>query len=100
MITAVSLATIITSLALLSLTIAAELQPALKDWLQTFFYHHWIGKSLIASVVFVLVTLAARFLPKVVSARWSVRAVWGVVLSAGLVAISILGFFSYEYFLA
>lgn len=34
------------------LVIWAELQPSVKDWLKATFTHHWIGKGLLATVVF------------------------------------------------
>ncbi|MCK5332473.1 hypothetical protein KAJ41_01255 [Candidatus Parcubacteria bacterium] len=36
------------------ITIVADLVPPLKDWLKDNFYHHWIGKGILASLIFLL----------------------------------------------
>lgn len=39
------------------ITVMADLQPALKDSLKSAFTHHWIGKGILAVVVFFIVWL-------------------------------------------
>lgn len=36
------------------ITIVADLVPPLKDWLKNNFYHHWVGKGILASLIFLL----------------------------------------------
>lgn len=43
----------ITAVVLITLmTIFAELAPEFKDWLKASFSHHWIGKGVVAGIVF------------------------------------------------
>jgi len=53
-------ATIVTIISVTVMTIAAELSTRFKDFLTNTFWHHWIGKGIIALVVFFLI----RFLYK------------------------------------
>ncbi|GEM_PF-4938551 len=39
------------------LTIYAELNPILKNWLASKFYHHWIGKGALSLVGFIVSAL-------------------------------------------
>jgi len=34
------------------ITIAGDLYLSLKDWLKNIFYHHWMGKGILAIVIF------------------------------------------------
>lgn len=52
---AVVIAAIVTVLFIAVVTVAADLIPALKAWLASAFTHHWIGKGVLASAIFVLV---------------------------------------------
>jgi len=56
----VAMATIVTSVMLAALIVSAEEVPALKDWLKQTFYHHWLGKSVLALGLFTVVSLALR----------------------------------------
>ncbi len=38
-----------------AITVAADLVPSLKDWLRITFSHHWLGKSILTSGIFVLI---------------------------------------------
>lgn len=44
------------------ITIAADLYLPLKDWLKNAFSHHWIGKSVLAGVIFLGTSFLIRFL--------------------------------------
>ena len=39
------------------ITVAGELYAPLKDWLKSVFAHHWLGKSAISVIVFILFSL-------------------------------------------
>lgn len=54
----VAIASIVTSLMLAVLIVAAEEVLALKDWLKATFYHHWLGKGVLALGVFALTSVA------------------------------------------
>lgn len=47
----------VTIIFLTLITVMADFQPALKDWLKSTFTHHWIGKGILAVVVFLIVWL-------------------------------------------
>ncbi len=57
----VAIATITTSVMLAALIVAAEEIPALKNWLKATFYHHWLGKSILALGLFAVISLILRF---------------------------------------
>lgn len=57
----VAIATITTSIMLAALIVAAEEIPALKNWLKATFYHHWLGKGVLALGLFTIVNLLFRF---------------------------------------
>ena len=56
----VAIATILTSLMLAVLIVAAEEIPDLKNWLKATFYHHWLGKGALALALFTIVSVVAR----------------------------------------
>lgn len=45
---------IITSLLITFLTIYSEMNEAFKEFLKNTFYHHWVGKGIIAIIFFIL----------------------------------------------
>jgi hypothetical protein len=46
------LATLITIVFIAAITVSAELYPPLKNWLKETFYHHWVGKGILALAIF------------------------------------------------
>jgi len=40
---------------LVLITVVADLIPTLKDWLKSSFYHHWIGKGVLAILIFFVI---------------------------------------------
>ncbi len=60
---AVTLSSIAISTFVLIITVASELQPTLKDWLKNTFSHHWVGKGILASLLFSLFGIIFYFLP-------------------------------------
>jgi len=53
----VAIATIVTVLALAVLIVVAEETPVLKDWLKITFYHHWLGKGVLALGLFAVTSV-------------------------------------------
>lgn len=43
-------------------TVVADLSKPLKDWLAAVFFHHWIGKGILAAIIFFLVTVIGAFI--------------------------------------
>lgn len=80
-------------------TVLAELYSPFKDWLKNTFYHHWMGKGIIAILLFYIFGLVGYFSVKD-SEDFMITmlkvAFW--VTLAGVFVIT--GFYLYEYFLA
>ena len=56
---AVLAGTIISIATVVILTVAADLAPPLKDSLKNAFTHHWVGKSVVVTIAFLLITIAS-----------------------------------------
>lgn len=52
-----TLATAVVIVFITAITIAAELAPQLKDWLKDSFSHHWIGKGIIAAIMWPIIAV-------------------------------------------
>lgn len=50
---------IVTIIALTLLIVWADLMPTVKDWLKATFSHHWVGKGVIAVIIFFVSGLIA-----------------------------------------
>jgi len=50
-------ATALTIIFITAVTIAADLSPMLKTWLKDTFTHHWIGKGVLATVLWLVVVI-------------------------------------------
>lgn len=88
----------ITIIVVVAMTIGAELSVPFKNWLVGFSGHHWVTKSWISAIVFVVFFCAFRFLGKPVGESQTKKAL--IVLQAVSVLgfLAILGFYTYEYF--
>ena len=82
-----------------TITIAAELAAPLKEWLKNTFYHHWVGKSLIAVIVFVGLSVLISVIPYKASLERLNRLLFILATLVFLGTLAIFGFFSYETFL-
>jgi len=86
----VALATASTSIMLAVLIISAEEIPALKSWLKETFYHHWLGKSVLALGLFPIVGITFRL------KRDALQLSTSIIIEAIVVIVSvcsIAGFF-------
>ena len=81
------------------ITITAELAAPLKEWLKNTFYHHWVGKSLIAVIVFVGLSVLISVIPYKASLERLNRLLFILATLVFLGTLAIFGFFSYETFL-
>ena len=80
-------------------TILGELYSPFKNWLKETFYHHWMGKGIIAIIAFYLIGFLGYFKSKDSDdAVVTMLKVLFWIAVIGVVAIS--GFYSYEYFIA
>lgn len=87
------LATIGTILLIVILTIGAELLPALKANLKNTFGHHWIGKSILATIMFFITFFAFRKVE-----FWDIKR-WTILLAAIWILgnLIIFGFFIWHF---
>lgn len=78
-------------------TIGGELYKPFKDWLAGTFYHHWVGKGVLAVLIFLAVAFVHGFIvkhPTEERVRKSLLVLFGVLV---LSSLSILLFFLYEF---
>jgi amino acid transporter len=77
-------------------TIFGELYGPFKDWLKETFNHHWIGKGVIAIVIFYL--LGFLGICKMSNSEKAMTRMLNIVFWIALLgALSITGFYLYEY---
>lgn len=88
-------ATSTTIVTITALTIIAELYSPLKDMLTKIGSHHWIGKSLIAVVVFGVTAFILNSLFK--KALSEHTALYGTVVTTLGCALLLVGFFTFEF---
>lgn len=93
-----SLAVIGSSIFLTGLTLWGELHPPIKDWLKNSFTHHWVGKSILTAVVFILIAGLSKRLSKSLAEQKAADYVMAATLSTLLCTVILTGFFTYEYF--
>lgn len=79
-------------------TIGMEFSYPPKAWLAGFTGHHWITKSWLAIIVFVLFFAIFWFAKKDVSAEQTERSISVLNLTAVFGFLAILLFFIYEFF--
>ncbi len=80
------------------ITVVADLQPPLKDWLKNTFSHHWVGKGIIASALFVVLTVVLSLFPMPVDGAKIRKGAWSVFWSALAGTVFLFSFFLYETF--
>ncbi|OGF68945.1 hypothetical protein A3H65_00565 [Candidatus Giovannonibacteria bacterium RIFCSPLOWO2_02_FULL_45_14] len=88
----------VTIIAVVAMTIGAELSPAFKNWLAGFTGHHWVTKSWISILVFALLFCVIRFAGKSASESQTKRALITLEIATALGFLAILGFYVYEFF--
>ncbi len=84
------------------ITVTADLYLPLKNWLKLIFSHHWIGKGILASVVFAMVLVIFSFIPvppDELKSKILMRSVWKLVIASLAGTLIIVAFFMYEAFL-
>ena len=89
-------ATSTTIITITALTIIAELYSPLKDTLTKIGSHHWVGKGIVATVVFVVTAVVLnRVLQQGITEQ---KALYGTIGTRGLCALRLLMFFSIELY--
>ncbi|MBI2120466.1 MAG: hypothetical protein HYT94_02465 [Parcubacteria group bacterium] len=90
----------VTAVFVAGITLFAEFLPALKDWLKAAFTHHWLGKSALSAVVFVLAMFFGYFFPLKTDAETIRKRILLLVAVSAASALVIILFFGYEAFFA
>ncbi len=79
-----------------AITITADLYLPLKGWLKNVFSHHWVGKSILAGVVFLLFAVLSWPFSKRADDEKITKALillnWLLIIGS----LAIFGFFIYE----
>ena len=94
---AIIVSAILTISVIVFLTIFGELNPVFKAWLTNTFSHHWIGKSAISILVF-LIFIPVFYVLRLKKIRTSVL-VWILVAVANLSFGALLAFFFLETYI-
>lgn len=98
LITSSALATIITVVFVVVITVWAELFAPLKNWLASLSGHHWTSKSIFSVLVYIVVTAVAYLLPYKNSDESLRRLLIFLVVFTILGVFSIALFFTGHYF--
>lgn len=92
----ISIATVLALLGIVVMTVVGELWSPFKDFLASAFGHHWVGKGVLATGIFVVGSALAYPLsnPNDETLKgW----LWTVVITATIAALALFGFFLWEY---
>lgn len=89
-----------TIVVVVAMTIGAELSAPFKNWLAGFTGHHWVTKSWISILAFILLYCVFRFTIKSADGTRTRKAL--ILLEAATILgfLAILGFYMYEYFVS
>ncbi|OGF74120.1 hypothetical protein A2W48_02190 [Candidatus Giovannonibacteria bacterium RIFCSPHIGHO2_12_44_12] len=88
---------IATIIAVVAMTIGAELSPEFKNTLAGFTGHHWVTKSWVTIILFVLLFYVFRLIGKSASDSQTKKALFALGVIAILGFLAILGFYTYEF---
>ena len=88
---------IVAALFIVILTIVGELYEPLKSLLKEQHHHHWVGKGIWASVLFIVVSIVSVLSLKNPSLSGTARLLKTLAWVLALSLIVLLIFFAYEY---
>ena len=80
------------------ITITADLTPPLKDWLKNTFSHHWVGKSIIAGFIFIILAIVLYVIPSLRPEEKTARRITALAWITLLATLTLFGFYLYETF--
>ena len=93
---AIIISAILTIVVIVLLTVCGELDAGFKGWLTQTFSHHWIGKSIISTLVF-LVSMPIFYVLRLKKIS-TIFLIWLLVAVANLSFGVLLAFFFFETF--
>lgn len=79
------------------ITVVAELNKPLKDFIAATFWHHWLGKGVILVGLMVIFSLIFGR-TKETTTKQDEKFLMTLMVLTVIGGLSILGFFTYEYF--
>ena len=91
-ITSVTGGSIVAVISIVLMTVVAEINPAFKKWLAGNFTHHWIGKSVMSIVVFLVTTIIFMIFGNLFKNKL-VLLLWVLIIISSLGVLSLLVFF-------
>ena len=80
------------------LTIIGELFPPLKTLLKDAHHHHWVGKGIWATILFVIVASVYYFIKKIDTSDSTTRFMRALAWTLIFSALTLFLFFVYEFF--
>ena len=80
------------------LTITADLYAPLKKLLKDAHYHHWVGKGIWATILFVVVVSGYYFIKKIDTGESTTRFMRSLAWTLIFGALTLFLFFVYEFF--
>lgn len=93
-----ALATIITIIFVVIITIWAELSIPLKDWLKNFSGHHWTSKSIFSVILYAATTAIFYWIPHNPSEVLLRKTLFFILVSILLGIIAITAFYAGHHF--
>lgn len=97
---AFSLSAIVAILFITAATVVAELNSPFKDFLKDNFMHHWIGKGVLAAIIWSLGGLLVNLFPFPSDEKKTTFMIWLISLSTIVGFLIIFLFYLYEGLLA
>lgn len=84
-------------IAVIAITVAAEFSVPFKTWVAGFTGHHWITKSWLSVIVFIVFFILFRVAKRSANEIQTRRALFALELTAIIGFIFLLGFFVFEF---
>jgi predicted Co/Zn/Cd cation transporter (cation efflux family) len=81
-----------------SITIFSELNKEFKKWLKEAFTHHWIGKGILSSFLFVFLGFIVYFLPLRLNEKGVNKRLRFLIYITAISVLTVIMFFIYETF--
>lgn len=76
------------------ITIAAELNPPIKDWLKALSGHHWTSKSIFSVLLYLVVLVFIYLIFRRVNAKKIHYALWGAITLTVVGSLALFIFFT------
>ncbi|KKQ40189.1 hypothetical protein A2907_02630 [Candidatus Azambacteria bacterium RIFCSPLOWO2_01_FULL_37_9] len=99
LITSIIKSAIFTVIFVAAITITADLAPDLKNWLKSVFTHHWIGKSILTLIFFLIFSIVVYLCPCQKNIEKTKKLLSYLLWSSMGSAVIIFLFFIWEAFL-